>query len=816
MVSARGVGTALEDALGKAAKWLVGLSLLAATLILGAWWLLPGHADETAPRESAAAEPRTAPVLPDIPSAPATEQRLTEAAPLASAPPADVAPVAQTDAPSVITGRLVDASGRAIAGAVVRHVPTTWQCQKLELRFDPVAPPLDLERLAVTQSSSDGRFRLPVTDHVPDHDTPRNGGSVWTGSWEDVPTLLVLHPAFASRAARCTGWRGGEFDAGDIVLEAGLALSGRAVDERGLPLAGVSLAPPAMEQMDGVARKAEWRFVRPAVRALTGADGRFALQGCWPELHALEFRAAGRCMARRDVAGEAGQPLDLGDVVLAKGGVIAGVVVDGEGRTVPRAHLLARPSEAARSFGASGRDVAVEFGLRMGGTGGALVDVDADADEAGAFRFDSLDPASAPFHVYAGAPGFEPVRIEDVPLEGPALRVPLLPVASLVLGVVDAQTGAPLAEAQVSVERGKMTRRMGGPPLVVSAEASSLAAAGIAPPHVGVFLLAPASGSDNVATVSAPGHATLHVELPAVAGGERRTLTVQLPRATRLAGRVLDSQRQPIAEAQLSIAPPMTPDVERDAPEPPRTRSDAAGRFAFEGLSAGLWILRADAHGFVMQRTPPIELREGTPVEDFELILQPGGSIAGVVLAGDVPVPKAYVRALSVAQAEAIRAAERAGGGQLRLHDRPPRDDYVTMTDEQGRFRLDDLSPEDWELTGPPGVQAVAQVKAGETTEITLAQRSKPRVRGRVTDAKGPVAGAEIRSSSYLAALNAWMSSGSVDARADAEGIFELELNEPGRHRLGADLGKARSKPVDVDIGWDEVHWVDLTLPQAE
>src|SRR5262249_9691968 len=161
-------------------------------------------------------------------------------------------------APPLFIGRIVDENGRAVSGASVLHIPTSWQREKLGLSFGALAPPLDLSRLASTQSRSDGRFAFVVTDHAPDPDAPPPGGEGWHGCWDDVPCLLVLHPDFEARLVRCTGWRGRDFDAGDVALVAGAEVSGRAVDERGLPLADVSVAVPAFDENVDEARRGEW------------------------------------------------------------------------------------------------------------------------------------------------------------------------------------------------------------------------------------------------------------------------------------------------------------------------------------------------------------------------------------------------------------------------------------------------------------------------------------------------------------------------------------------------------------------------------
>lgn len=808
--------------MGKAAKWIAGLALLAA-VAGGAWWLLQGDADVRESRREVAQDPVAAPELPavDGDALPGSAEAASSQ-PLALAESAPTTTSADAAAPPVFTGRVVDENGRPVAGAMVRHMPTSWQRLKLELRLDPLAPPLDLSRLAGTQTTSDGRFSLPVEDHVPTHDAPlRPGGDgLWTGSYDDVPYLLVRHPAYETRAARCVGWRGGDFGAGDIVLVPGVAVIGRAVDEHSLPLAGVSVALPAFIGDRPDARDAEWGIVQRSFHVVTGADGRFTLDGFWAVPRKLELRAPGRLLVQRSVQGERGHLLDLGDIVLPRGGVIEGVVVDLQGRPVPGANVLARPSELATWTEESIGDVAAQFAIRMGGGGddNSIADTDAVADERGAFRFDSLDPGKAPFRIYAGAPGFEPVRSEDIAPGSAPLRVELPSVASLVLTVVDTVSKQPVTDAKVSAQRTGAGSDDIPQPLTATSAPDALLAAGVPAPHAGVFLLSPAGSKGNTAVVSAPGHATQTFKLPGVAAGERRTATVELPLALRLAGRVVNERHEPIADAKIALREPQPPTNRIRVPpeEPPvtaRTQSAADGRFAFGSLAAGDWILHTAAPGFVALTTKPIALKTGAPVEDLELVLEPAGSIAGVVLKGGEPVAGKFVKAVSVAQAEAVRAAERAG--IYAVKDKPPRDEFLSRTDKQGRFLLADLSPEPFELTGPEGVFVVADVKVGETTEVTLLQRGLPRVRGHVSDAKGPVAGAEINADQWmdLPFRKGW-ASGRPVGYSDAEGNFDVEIDGIGRFMIGAGLDKRRSPGVELTLDWEQAQWVDLKLPE--
>jgi hypothetical protein len=46
----------------------------------------------------------------------------------------------------------------------------------------------------------------------------------------------------------------------------------------------------------------------------------------------------------------------------------------------------------------------------------------------------------------------------------------------------------------------------------------------------------------------------------------------------------------------------------------------------------------------------------------------------------------------------------------------------------------------------------------------------------------------------------------------DVNGNFDMEVDSTGHWKLGADLGKAHSPNVELDVDWDQVQWVELKM----
>jgi hypothetical protein len=195
----------------------------------------------------------------------------------------------------------------------------------------------------------------------------------------------------------------------------------------------------------------------------------------------------------------------------------------------------------------------------------------------GTFALKGVDPGEWTF--YVRAEGHQEVR-ETLSLEGPTDLVFVLPPAGRVRGVVLDPAGEPAPGAWVGEEHAAFVTRSSG-----------LGRAGLGRDLTdgeGRFDLAATSRSMHLVALSRDHAASTTVIVDRPPGDDAGGVVLQLREAGRIEGRVLDEQGNPVAYARV-FAGPGPPGLWQD-------KTDAQGSFALEGLPPGSFRVTVQVH----------------------------------------------------------------------------------------------------------------------------------------------------------------------------------------------------------------------------
>jgi hypothetical protein len=436
-----------------------------------------------------------------------------------------------------LRGTLRDKSGAPLAGAMVLS----------ESDAAVGVLPLDVEAMGefdwvrFAQSDADGAWQL---EHVASGTQVlrASGGGAAVAWIDDLEVAGVLPLAGL-----------------DLVLGEAGAIEGRVLDADGAPRTGAVV----------LASVSDFSRQRPALSyaaAEVDGEGRYTIEGLPGGMLAVLLFAQG--MQTADSAP------DLRLVSLREGGR----------RTVDFLAQRARARLSGRLLDESGaplggRAIWIEADARGGRPASMLSDA---TDDEGRFEFDDLAPGELDVYV-AGLRPTELALVERLALaEGEELERDIRAGSQRVAGrVLAAADGAPVSGALVVLLEGPDGRFAG--------KAMSDAAGHFALPHVraGLYELCVLPARGPVGELALP-------ELAVAAGVGVEGLELRLPRGGGIEFAVRDEDGAPVAGALLRLVSPAG--VERWCEE--ELASDAAGRIAVEGLTAGRWRVHASAAGF--------------------------------------------------------------------------------------------------------------------------------------------------------------------------------------------------------------------------
>lgn len=514
-------------------------------------------------------------------------------------------------------------------------------------------------------------------------------------------------------------------------------LKGRVVDEAARPIAGATI-----ELLQ--ARPALFRARVPlGFATAAGADGTFALD--WPPgVPGLEVEAAapGRIRATRAAELGAARTVDVGDLLLAPGLELRGLVVSG-----------ADGSPLAQA------EVRVDLDARMAPS---VVRIDsaplysAIGDGAGRFRIDGLDFTQ--YRIELRAPGHAPLALARSFLtqRGRAFveqRFELEPLASRIRGRVLRADGAPVANAEVEA-----VAEPGGPD-AHRASATSDAA--------GNFELAPLAQRPYALRARAP---DLFPAERVVAPPGAEDVELRLLGAAAVSGRVsLASGGAPTAFRVEALWAP-GPGVPRGVAAIAAAR--AGGAFELDGLEPGRYFLRATAVGAARLVGAPFELAPGERKSGVELSLPAGGTIRGRALDSSGAPLSGAAAVLLTADFDPARPLASA------LF---PEQDAAAVTDAAGDYALAHVAAGTYsvELDHPRGGPVLFErvaVGDGEVTDLgAVAVPEGGTLSGRALDPDGaPLPGTLVLASCPGSRYRR-------EASAANDGSFRFERLPPGQ-----------------------------------
>lgn len=673
--------------------------------------------------------------------------------------------------PAVASGRRARLSGRLVRsdGAPAPSIGIEFVARD----NDELPLPLRLRRAerddARTTTASDGRFSLTVE--------PAVRGALMLA--RDGKLLF----ADGERRTAAVEAIAADHDLGDLLVVDGLALNGQVLDDVGRPLPSARLRVG-----EGVAL-----FGFGGEESVVDGDGRFSITGLEPGALHISVSAAGFVPELRSVELARATANEEQSFRLKRGASIAGVVYDDLGRPLGGAKVAA----LRRSSVGTGIEVQ-QFDTR-----------------------DSVETASNGTFVVAGIEGeAATIRVsraghatESVPgvAVGRADVIVQLQRNGSIQGVLRDPNGAPLAGSEI---RARPSGR--DQPSFRPGEDLSLPSIGTAKTDVqGAFVVdnvrpgtvtLSAEGPDHLPLAAItvqvpPGGVVEHVQLVAEVGATIDALVVDANGAPVVGAKVGVARRDEndedvqvgpgarrarrvVARAGAGEDGPPRRIFRGDDTDLRTATSGADGHAKLTGLPGGPLVVRA-THESLAPAKPTETLVPMRGVVEVVLTMRPAGHVqvavrdragkavdgARFVLRGPEGDDSAEHRGTSGSDGNARVGPLLAGRYEAVLEIPPEPVDFGGMS----------------MVIGDSGTELAtsrvgAEVRAAETTELTLLQPTLTRLSGVVTDASGPVAGAEVRMQRVTE--DSLPGFGGRTRRSDAQGAFSFEDLTPGKWRV--------------------------------
>lgn len=739
-------------------------------------------------------------------------------------------PTLALDPAAAVSGRVVDAGGRGIAGATV-SMSEKQSGGMIRIRAGRMHDVPD----AVTDQ--EGRFQIAAVDPDRNYDIQADA----EGFAPVKQAVGQLHPHQTVSGVILT-------------LDAGRAIRGSVVDEDGNAIAGVELTATASSPNRGFGGGViRFGGEKPtAVEATSGSDGLFAVTGLPKGEFDLTTKRSGfapHTIAAIELAGA--DDVDVGEITLIPGEALEGLVLDTDGAAVEGAEVLVTEASPMSSF---------LTGMSLGDTGHA----DAVADPNGWFVVTDLS-RDLRYTVTVSRPGFVAAQMDGikVPHNGP-LELRLEP-SSLIAGVVIDSSGDPIPGARVNMMRTRSVEAGGMAIQIAFAEDTTTNIEGR------FAFEEQEPGKVTLSGVATGYQETTLADLVIPKGEDLDDVRIELDEGAILQGRVVAPDGRPAIGASVgkvsaghSFGPRMGGDVpvdgdgyyrleglslgelsiEAEHPDYPRVAKDVDlragvnavnlaftggqevsgyvvdtagnpvpaaaiqtvqtgqywgdaktqtatdGSFTLRGVQDGDYTLRTDAEGYASSRDQKITVA-GRPVVGLEVVLDPGARIVGTV------------SGLGPEDFDRVTIRSRGPGVGFR----------GAGVDREGHFHVDHVGPGEHELIGTLADSArratrLVHVEAGmQEVSVELVFDAGVTLSGRVHQAGVPIAGATLTVSHTSEDRTAW-------SQTDADGFFAIDGLVPGSYDLTIRefrSGLAHTETVEIATSRE----IEIEIPSA-
>lgn len=775
--------------------------VLFAAAALGLWWLLADAPPAPPPSDAAPASAGADGT--DASAAPITGVTDGSAMPASARAAAgrDDDPLADPEIRAGLSGfkgRVVDhqklpvgdCGVRVYRGALDSVLP-----QQLDLFAAAIDNPPQIVAGEV-RTAADGTWQLTGV-------WPRAFYVLFAGIGTDAPMhqIVTQHPA-----------PGEIVDLGDLVLPHAGVITGEVVGEDGEPLAGAlvravdlpgtlaALFPAERIDPEGallvrepafpmnVVEMPPWAkdlFAKlPIPTAYTSPDGRFRLVGVTPGSNLLATTMAGYLSdVKPSVPVRPGQEKDVGRIKLRLGEELVGMVVDGKGKPIADAEVLAGSTLTIAPVDLASRIGRTDAEGRFRGTGFSPGRVTVAARRGKGQSWTLAEPQSVLGDVVVTLPTLYAVEVTVTLADGkpaPAARLQLLPgrpsegaAEMFLLGVTQ-----PIDLRE--------RRKPAGP---------------------GKWRIENLAKGSYALVVDAPGHAVASARIDVADGDTSAAIALVAPYAFTV--RVVGPKDEPIRNA-LVVAQPRGNTLVEMPMACGRTDKDGVRRI--ESLQADELRVSAEhpkwgvAHGKV-EKNGSVTLRMVEP-----------GSLRGVIREnGAPPTPGKFTLVL-----------EQRGGERGPVESVP----ILLTPGLDGTFASKALQPGDWRLTAIPALDAMrtpggimamaqtafltrdtaratAQVRSGEVAEVALEAGQKP-IDGPTATLTGSLTVDGQLGAGY--ALTAYAKDRMFSARVDERGRFDF-----GQLPAGALSLSVLPRAEDAAFGPMETLWSGaMTLQQGE